>query len=160
MKIEQKKLIMIGVFAVAMLGIGFLTGVQYQKGKKTSSGVAAAANGAPNGSGFGGRTGRPGGRLGAFGAVKAVSDTSITVSNTRTNTDQTFAIDSSTAVTDGGAASTVSAIKVGDNVAIRASSSDATKATTIVLNPQVPSGGGFGPGAGAPTNSTPSTSAN
>ncbi|MDB5182705.1 MAG: hypothetical protein JWO47_489 [Candidatus Saccharibacteria bacterium] len=139
--------IILGVAGSAVvIGLSFLGGMQYQKGKTAKSITTVNGNVTLNGR-------RGGVRNGTFGSVTTVSTTSITVNDTRTNTTKTLTIDSSTVVTNSGAAAAVSDIKVGDTVIVTASAADTTKAARILLNPAQ---GGFqgGPGAGAPIDNS------
>jgi len=135
--------IFLGIGVIILLIASFMGGVYYEK--STSKTVQTGAVGT-----FG--TGGPGGtgkvRNGAFGTVTAVSDTSITVNEPRLNTTATYAITSSTTITNSGAAATASDIKVGDQVLIQASSSDTKTATHIVDGIQGGPGGGFFNGGG------------
>ena len=124
------------VVAVATGVIGFVSGIQFQKGNSSSS-VANQQGG------FGGRGGMGGGmgmRNGSFGEVTAVSDSSITITtrerfnqnnSSSTSTSKTFTINSSTTVTVDGSRGSVSDIKTGDTVMIEASSSDSSVAASI-----------------------------
>jgi hypothetical protein len=137
--------------AVVLVVASFLLGIQYQKGKapKVVADTATAQTGrqfSANGGFGGGRQGLGG----ALGSVTAVSATSITVQNSRTNADSTLAITSSTTVTNNGTAATISDIKVGDTVLVRTSTSDQKTASQITLNPQFPTGGPSGANGGTP----------
>ena len=92
-------------------------------------------NGGPQGDMGGNMQGR---MIGNFGEVTAVSESSITIKNPRSEQEQTFTINSETKVTDDGESSTTSSIKVGDTVAIRTSDSNSTTATQITLNLNLP----------------------
>lgn len=125
---------------VGLIG-GFVGGMQVGK----SSGTVADGTGA-----FGGQSqqGGPGGmmrRMGAFGTVTAVSSSSITIQDQMQGVTTTYAITSSTTVTDNGSSASVDDIKVDDTVMIQtdsSSSSDGATATSIMLNPSM-----RGPGA-------------
>lgn len=137
-----------GGVAVALIIAAFFGGVLYQKSQTpatvTKSSVAGVKGGF--GGGFGGAGGQR--RAGGFGAVTAISSTSITIQNSRTGASQTFSIGSDTTVTNMGQAGSISDIQTGDQVIIQPSTTDATHAATIRL-------GGFGGGAsGAPTGGT------
>lgn len=138
------------IVIVGCLLLGFVGGMEYQKGKTTNtSSTAAGRNGAAGGYGqFGGR----GARRGGFGQVTAVSNNSITVQNSRTGAAQTYNITSSTTVTNNGASASVGDIKTGDTVIVRTDPTDTSTATTIAINPS------FGGGAGAPEPSSQGTS--
>lgn len=123
------------VVAVATGVIGFVSGIQFQKGNSSSS-VANQQGGFGGQGGMGGR----GMRNGSFGEVTAVSDSSITITtrerfnqnnSSSTSTSKTFTIYSSTTVTVDGSRGSVSDIKTGDTVMIEASSSDSSVAASI-----------------------------
>lgn len=129
---------------VIVAALSFVGGMQYQKGKKTAS-VDQASSGAPSGQGFGNFPGSSGGggrRMNiVLGQVTAISSTSISVQDSRSNSTNTLDITSDTQVTDNGQAASLSSIKTGDNVVIRPNSSNSKQADQIMLNPQMPSGG-------------------
>jgi hypothetical protein len=161
----QNTQIALGVVGAIIFGsLGFVGGIQYEK-RNIPSPVASAAAGTA-GAGAGGFAGRGAGaagqrRAGVFGTVSAVSATSITVNETRTNSTQTLAITSATTVTNAGASASVSDIQVGDTAIIMTSASDTSTATTISINPSFGGGrGGFGaPSAaqGDPTDDSATT---
>jgi hypothetical protein len=130
--------------------LSFMGGTAYEKHhNKVTATAVTSATGA---TGFGGGTGnglRRGG--GSIGAVTAVSDTSITVTNSRTNASTTYAITSSTVITDNGTTVAASDIQTGDTVLIMTSTTDTSTATTILVNPSF---GGAGGGPAANTQST------
>lgn len=141
---------------IVSLIIGFAVGANYQKGKGSTTNTAATGSNGQSrfGRGYGMR------RSGGLGTVTSVSDSSITINNQRSGSSQTFKITSSTTVSNNGASASVSDIKSGDTVLIRASGTDTSTATTIDLNPSF--GGGTGmnqtPSSGTTDNSTNSTS--
>jgi hypothetical protein len=150
-------------FAIALVVVAagaFVGGMQYQKSTGGSSTTATTQTGA---GGFGGAGGGFGGtrRSGGFGTVTAVSGTSITISETTPGSDsssgtsKTYAITSSTTVTDSGQSASVSDIQTGDRVIIRTSTSDTSTASSIMVNPTF--GGGAGGGTGGQTQSDSST---
>ena len=101
--------------SIALLLIGFGSGVAYQKGKTTSTAQAASAM---QDSRFGGMQGFGGGMRDtnrAFGTVSAISDSSITVT-TRSNSSVTYTLSSSTTVTDDGNSASIGDIQTGDTV--------------------------------------------
>jgi hypothetical protein len=130
------------IVAVLILAVGagsFYGGITYQKNHSPVLTTAAAAGGTRM---FG--TG-PSGRAmsdSTFGTVTAISAASITVKDTRINITKTMTISSGTKVSDGGASSSLSAVKVGDEVIITASESDSATASEIILNPPTMSTGG------------------
>lgn len=147
----------IGIALVMGVG-GFAIGLQVGK---SSSSTNKNSTSAPGGS----MNGQRSGNMGTMGTVTAISSTSITVKDTRENKETTYSITSSTTVTDNGASSSVSAIKTGDQVLIRTSSSGSSDssskvATSIQLNPSMPSGGqGGGPnGTSGSDSDQPATS--
>ncbi|MDB5175186.1 MAG: hypothetical protein JWM81_44 [Candidatus Saccharibacteria bacterium] len=124
--------LLVGIAIVLVVGIGgFIGGMQFQKGK-TGPGVATAASNFSHGF-SGGMNGRA--MNGSFGAVTAISTTSLSVQDRRSSTAKTYSITSSTTITNNGAAATASDIAVGDNVIVRTASADSTEATSIALNP-------------------------
>lgn len=136
------------VVAVLTGFIGFASGVQYQKvaGNNSSSNQPAGLNGQQ---GFGGRGGMN--FNGTFGKVTAISDTSITITETagpRGNSSgtsggsKTYAINDTTKITVDSETGSASDIKSGDIVIIAASSSDSSVASSI----RVGMGGFGGPG--------------
>ncbi|HEY1645123.1 MAG TPA: hypothetical protein VGF75_01920, partial [Candidatus Saccharimonadales bacterium] len=90
---------------------------------------------------------------GGFGTVSAVSSTSITVSNQRTNAATTYSITSSTKITDDGQTVSVSSIADGERVIVEPTSSGGTVAGSILVNPSF---GGFG-GGSSTTNGSSTT---
>ena len=129
--------------------VSFVVGDSYGKDHASSSSVASTT-GAGNRSGGGGfRNG------GGFGQVTAVSSSSITLQNTRTNASTTYTINSSTTITDSGQTVGVSDIQTGDTVLIRVASTGSTTATSILVNPSF-GGGGFGGGGGGGAGSSSS----
>lgn len=127
--------------------IGFVAGMQYQKGNNDSTSTATT-NTTQNGQfpGGGGGFGGGGGQAPNIGEVKAITDTSITIESQFDNSDVTLAITSSTEIQDGDDNATVSDIKVGDTAIAIADEDDEDTAAQIIINPQMPSGGGFGGG--------------
>lgn len=133
-KIRNKVLILTATL-VAVCGIGFYGGVQFQKNKKpvTSSSVDDRSGFSGSGQmGPGNGAYRRGGNR-SFGSVTAVSGESITIKDSRQNTDVTYKITSSTAVLNNGTSGTLSDIKVGNQVMITPDSSDSTTAGRILL---------------------------
>lgn len=132
----------IALVALVLCGVSFVAGTAYQKGKQTTSVTTMAnASGGPRfASGQGGGFMRSGQRPN-IGDVSTVSSDSITIQNSRTNSDQTFKITSATTVEDNGSKAAVSDIKSGDRVVILADTSDTTTASQIMLNPSFRTGG-------------------
>ena len=122
----------VAVLGIALIG-GFVSGMQYEKGRPGSVTASQARfTGHLNGgsSGFGGR------RInGSRGSVTAVNNSSITVNDVRTAATKTYTISSGTTITDAGATVSVSDIKVGDGVIVTASNAASTTATRIFVNP-------------------------
>jgi hypothetical protein len=141
---DSSKIIIAGLGALVVVILSFIAGMQFQKGKASKTVVNARGNVTFNGR-------RGGQRNGVIGTVSAVSATSITVQDTRTQTAKTLSVDSTTTITNNGTTAAITDIKVGDTVIVTADTTDATKAARVVLNPQA--GGGFGPGGAAPTSS-------
>jgi hypothetical protein len=138
-------MLIIGVVVLCLAS--FFGGVAYQKGHGKSTTSVASTNGTAGGGAIGGAGGggfRDGQRgAGGIGPVTAVSSTSITITNQRTNASATYAITSNTTITDNGQTVAASDIQTGDTVFVMASTSDTTTATRILVNPS------FGGGAGA-----------
>ena len=120
--------IKVGVIAALIILpiAGFFAGVQYQK--QTSGSAAQNTNGQI---GSGPRMFRGG----AFGTVKAISSTGITVTERRGNTDKTYTITSDTTYKNGTAAAQASDVKVGNTVMLELDTSDTSKVKTITVNP-------------------------
>jgi hypothetical protein len=141
---SQKTLVNILV-VIIVAALGFYGGTLYQKHHASKAVVAtstgATTTGGQNGGGrFGGGQGFSGG---GFGSVTAISATSITISDTRTGSSTTYAITSSTKITDQGQAVAYTTITAGERVVVIPDSSKSSDAASIVV------GGGFGGGAGA-----------
>jgi hypothetical protein len=133
--------------ALVLCGLSFWGGTAYQKHHDKTT---LSANSAASGNSFGGRAGGTRG-MGALGQVTAVSGTSITITNQRTGTGSTYAISSTTAISDNGQTAAASDIQTGDTVLITTASGNTAAATRILVNPNF-GGGGFG-GASAPSGS-------
>jgi hypothetical protein len=127
---------------LVMLVIGFGLGSVFSKardGRIPNNQRGSFSQRNNRGNGLGGFNGAPGGRMmGNFGQVTAISETSITIKNPRTEKEQTFTINSETKVEDSGESSSASNIKTGDTVAIQTSNSDTNLATRINLNSAPP----------------------
>lgn len=147
------------VIAAATGVIGFVGGIQFQKGTNSSS----VANQGGFGNGQGGMGGGMGMRNGSFGTVTAVSDSSITItvmrggpdsssSSSSSSTTKTYTINSSTKITVDGSTGSVSDIATGDTVMIEADSDDSSIAASIRV------GMGGMPGQGQTQSATNSTS--
>lgn len=129
------------IILLIVAGLSFMRGMQYQKGKKSAL-TDQTASGAPSGQGFGGFQGGPGGRMNiVLGQVTAISSTSISIQDSRSNSTTTLDITSDTEATDNGETASLSSIKTGDTVFVRPNSSNSKQADQIILNPQMPSGG-------------------
>lgn len=124
--------------AVIFLGLGFLSGQIFQKGKNGGSVAQVQQQALPGANGGG--MGR-GAMRGGFGEVTAVTDSSITVKNSFSGESVEYIITSSTKVTDNNETATLSDIKTGDTVMVQTASVDSREATEIRLNVQMPSGG-------------------
>ena len=107
--------------------------MSYQK--SNTKAPTALGTGDLNGGPPGGMNGFGGGQRPNIGEVKSVSDSSITVSDSRSGSDQTFKITNDTKVSNDGSTGSVSDIKTGDTVIIQADSSDSSTASRIILNP-------------------------
>src|ERR1700734_1869477 len=108
-----------------------------------------AATGAGAGGGFGGRGGMMHGAPGVFGTVTAISGDSITLSSKgfgQNATATTYTVDATNAtVTKSGAASSISAIAVGDTVMVQGTVSGDSVTATKISDGVVPGAGGKGP---------------
>jgi hypothetical protein len=132
-----KKLAVVVLVVVVGAG-GFVGGMQYQKKDgNTSTGTLTAAQGVRMGG-----TGMQDMRSGSIGTVTAVSASSITLSDERTDTTKTYSITNSTKITKDGSMVVYSSISVGTRVLVTVSSATSTVATQILVNPIM--GGGFG----------------
>jgi hypothetical protein len=129
---------------VIVAGLAFWGGTAYQKHHNRGATLTTNRRGLLGGGRFAG---------GGFGSVTSISSTSITVQNSRSGTSKTFAITSSTKVEDNGASATTSTISTGDPVIVMPSSTNASDAATIIVNPSF--GGGFGgPASNSSTSAT------
>lgn len=136
-----------GAAVVGIAVVSFFGGIAYQKGKHNNTNTPAGYTQ------FGMGGGRFSGQRPTIGTVTAVSATSISVQNSRTNAVTTLAITSTTQITDNGSTVTASDIQVGDPVLVRKSTSNSQQAASIDVNPSF--GGGMG-NSGAGTSTTPS----
>lgn len=149
----HKTLLTMAVVVVCLL-VGFAAGINYQKLKTNN--VASGRNStksspAVNTFGLNGVGRRGMRRSGGLGSVTAIDNSSITIQNARSGSDQTFRITNTTTVTANGTDADLSVIKIGDTVLVRTSSADASTAASIILNP------GFG-GSSAPDGTGNSSS--
>lgn len=116
----------ITVGAILVVALSFTAGTQFEQHHGKHAGIR------------GGRLAHtmPGmRRAGVHDTVTAISSTSITVKNERTNATSTYAITSSTQILNNGANATISDIKTGDTVRVRASNTDTNTAAEIEINP-------------------------
>jgi len=161
---KRNQTITVAMAGVIIAAIGFASGMFYQKGQSNGGTGLASANGQSGGFGQTDGSGRQGAmrRMGVFGTVSAISDSSITVGDQRSGESTTYAINSTTTITDNGTSASASDIKSGDTVMISTATSgtdstttDSKTATAITLNPSM----GNGPMMqGAPTSSSDSSS--
>jgi len=154
-KIPPTGLMVIG--AIVLVALGFLIGMQYQKGKTSTVSTTQAASSQSAGGGAGGYGGAEARGDRAFGTVTAVSSSSISVQG-RTGTSTTYTLTSSTTVTNNGQSSSVSAIQTGDTVIMTLDSSNTQDVTAIMLNPSFGGGGGAGGYGGGGSSSDSSGS--
>jgi len=84
-------------------------------------------------------------RGGGLGTVTAISSSSITVQNSRSGQSSTYAITSSTEISDDGQSASASSIAQGETVIVVPSSSNSSDASRILVNPSF---GGYGGGGG------------
>lgn len=129
------------VCGLALVGLSFFGGVQYQKSQQSKPIQNLPGMAVQNG-GFGGMRSGFNGQRPTSGEVTAVSSSSITVKD-QSGSSKTLAITDTTTVTNNRQAGSISDIKVGDTVAIVATGTDATR---ILLNPN------FGNNSPAPTS--------
>jgi hypothetical protein len=137
----KKHRIPLGVAAsmLVVAAIGFASGTSYQKSHGTAAPTmpAGVQNTQKRGIGGAGGFARRGG---AFGTVTAVSNTSISVNQTRSGITTDYTITSTTTVTNNGTAATVADIKVNDTVLITPSTANPKEAASITVNPTQSSG--------------------
>lgn len=135
---SKAKPILVGLVVVVVLAsLSFYAGMQYQKGHQKTAVSANYRGGGRFGGGFGGGNFQD--RV--IGQVTAVSASSISVDNSRTNATTTLTINSSTQISNNGQTASASSIQVGDTVFITEDSSNTSIASRILLNPSF---GGFG----------------
>lgn len=158
LNLTKTKPVLMGLLvAVILVTISFYSGVQYQKGHQSTT---SAFNNSSGNSPFGGGGGRFGGFNSdrVFGQVTAISSSSISVQDSRSNTNVTLTINSSTQISNNGQTASASSIQTGNSVIVVEDSSNTSVASRILINPSF---GGFGsnsPGGGATTS--PSTTVN
>ena len=124
---------------VAVYGTGTSSSVT---ATRVTAGFAGAGRGAfPGGGRF------PGGRSGAFGIITAIGSDSFTVSS-RSGTTETVDVSSATTYSSsgGGTPTGLSALKTGEDVVVKGSTSGSVVKATAVQVFQPGSGGGFGGG--------------
>jgi hypothetical protein len=128
------------VIAVLVIALSFFLGTRYEKSHVKSTSTTATAGGFTRGlSSVGGRFGGNRGD-GVFGTVTAISSSSITIDETRSNSSTKLSITSSTTLTDDGSSVGVSAIQTGDTVFVTKTTSTSTTASSIMVNPSFGSG--------------------
>ena len=133
------------VAVIVLLVIAFWGGTVYGRHHT----VATSKSAFSLRSGFGGFS-----HGGGFGTVSAISASSITVDNSRTGQSTSYAITSSTKITDNGQSAAASSIATGERVVVVPSTSNSSDAASILVNPSF---GGFGGGSstgGAPGSAT------
>jgi hypothetical protein len=137
--VPTKVLIQSGI-AIVLVIVSFYGGVAYQKSKKTTVSDMGNTQLGMNGQGFGnggGQFGSGGGRqMMTLSEVTAVSGTSISV-KLGDGTAKTYTINDSTSIVKDGASATTSDIATGDTVSVSVSSTDASVARRIIVNPQM-----------------------
>ncbi|HUC95372.1 MAG TPA: hypothetical protein VMR76_00245 [Candidatus Saccharimonadia bacterium] len=130
---SYNKIILLAVGLVIYSVLLFYLGTVYQnhhnKTLATTSTTINGNNRSPFGSNGGGRFGAN--RL--FGDVTAIGSSSITVSNTRTNTSSTINITSSTTITENQQSISLSSISVGQTVIIALDPSNTNNATSLTV---------------------------
>ena len=148
-KSNSKTPLVIGmtILVAVVSAASFFGGMAYQKKNQQSvaNNVSPASENRqlPSEGSFGGRGGQ---QMGGFGTVAAISESSISVKNSRSGSTTTYSITSSTTISNNGSAASVSEIKTGDTVMVRTSGSDLTAATQIMVNPDFQDR----PGGGSP----------
>src|SRR4030042_5480459 len=115
---------------------GFFGGVFYQKNKVKSAngnvnGQVSENNQGPGRMGAGMNGQRPN-----MGTVTAINSSSITIENSRSSSEKTYTITSSTKVSNNGETASLDDIKVKDEVMIMTNSSKSSEAAQIMLNPE------------------------
>jgi hypothetical protein len=140
--ISSKQISYILIIAAVAI-IGFLGGIAYQKSHTNSANTPVAGLAHGGFSRYGG----------GIGTVSSVSATSISVLD-RTGATKTYAITSTTTISNNGQTVAASSIQTGDRVLIIPSSTGGSTASRIMVNPSF--GGGFGGQAG-PGSSTGSS---
>ncbi len=131
---KNTELLVFGVIALLVVsGLSFLGGVTYEKDQ--NKGITTASFGTTRGGmmGFGEGGVQRGSGMRSLSEVTAVSETSVTVENTRTNQTAEYKISSSTKVINNGVSGTASDIKVGQYIVVTPESSDATTASVITI---------------------------
>lgn len=86
-------------------------------------------------------------RNGTLGTVKSVNETSITITERKSQEDKTYTLSSSTTYKDGESTAQFSDVKVGDTVMLTLDKDDNTKVTTVALNPMTMLRDGSGSGS-------------
>ncbi len=134
--------VLLGIILITVVvGVGFYSGVAYQKNRSTNLTASNTNPNSPRGVGYGFGHRFSGNRT--FGTVSAISATSITA-QTRSGNSKTFSIDSSTVISDNGQTITAGNIQTGDTVFITTSSTTSALASRILVNPSFGSFGGSG----------------
>lgn len=141
------KAIFILVFAVLLVSASFYAGILYQKNHgSVSNGTSTLASGRNGAESFGG--GRFAGSDRVIGQVTAISSSSITVQDVRSGTSSTFAIVSTTQISDNGSSVSSSDISDGETVFITKDTSSPSNAARILVNPSF---GGYGGASTSPS---------
>ena len=135
------------LFVIGLCALSFYGGISYQKGKTTTTSASANSTGPGSSTGLGGGGGgrRFNGQRPTIGQVTAISASSITVTPSNGGAAVTLAITSSTTITNNGQAASASDIQTGQTVLVSKSTSDATQAARILINPSFGGGGGAAP---------------
>jgi hypothetical protein len=130
----------VGVLAVVIIGgVGFYSGVAYQKHHTTNASnnlptTASAGQGFGSGGFSGARSGGSQRSDRIIGQVSAISSSSISV-QTQTGSTTTLAITSSTTITENGQTVSASSIQSGDTVFVTEDTSNTSQAARIMVNP-------------------------
>jgi hypothetical protein len=148
----------IGSGALIIVGaVSFFGGIQVGESHTAAQDQNQQANNMHAGSGFG--TGTGGRRMGTIGSVTAITDSSITILDERTNENTTYRITADTTITKNGTAVALSSITKNETVMIRVSGTRLV-ASSITVDPsmtQAPAGQGTSSGDSSTADPTTNT---
>jgi hypothetical protein len=146
LKNSTSQFLLVGLISALLFG-----GIGYELGHSANK---AMPNTLPGGQQAGGNFGGRRFGQGSLGTVSAISSTSITVNDSRSGTAKTYTINSSTSIANNGASATVGDISDGTTVLVTPSTTDASIASRIMLNPSF--GGGNLPSSSSSGSSSDS----